>query len=190
MKMLVSGFIAGIAVATTASAPALSSVGSTTQLKPGQSVSINSGGRQATCQAVVVSGLNTFSCYVGTQDSRARFSTTINKMEVTVSKYNGPVQAVLAHVPHLTGTDAGGALELTCANVQGFHPKRCASAARRREHLVEHHAGRVKPMASPHVVEQEQRQKSENGKKRICHRDDANKRINRSRYRIPDQQQP
>jgi hypothetical protein len=102
MKMLVSGFIAGIAVATTASALALSAVGSTTQLKPGQSVSINSGGRQATCQAVVVSRVNTFSCYVGTQDYRARFSTTINKNEVTVSKYNGPVAKPYSRMFHIS----------------------------------------------------------------------------------------
>lgn len=91
MRMLVVGFVAGVAVASAASALAVSSVEKSAQLKPGQSVSINSGGRQATCQVVVVSGLDTFSCYVGMRDYRARFSTTINKKDVTVSKYNGPV---------------------------------------------------------------------------------------------------
>jgi hypothetical protein len=90
MKSLAVGFVAGAAVASAASALAFSSAGHGTHLAPGESAYIESGGRQTTCQAIVKGGVNTFSCFAGFDQYRARYSATINGKEVTVSKYLGP----------------------------------------------------------------------------------------------------
>lgn len=90
MKSVVVGLIGGAAVVTAASALAFSSAGQGTHLAPGESVYVESGGRQTTCQAIVKGGVNTFSCFVEFDQYRARYSVTINGKEVTVSKYLGP----------------------------------------------------------------------------------------------------
>jgi hypothetical protein len=91
MKKLAVGFVAGAAVATTASALAFST-GQSVQLKPGDSayiLGVTPVSEQTTCQVVTKHKTNLFSCFVGT-DYRGKYSVSINGSEVTVSRYLGP----------------------------------------------------------------------------------------------------
>ncbi len=87
---LAVGFIAGAVIATASSALAFSSGTHGVHLRPGERAYIESDGGQTTCQAIVKSGVNTFSCFAGFDQLRNRYSVTINGKEVTVSKYIGP----------------------------------------------------------------------------------------------------
>jgi hypothetical protein len=61
-------------------------------LSSGDRAYFGSGTDRATCEVVKTLGLDTFSCFVGT-DYRTKYAVTINGREVTISQYFGPTAA-------------------------------------------------------------------------------------------------
>jgi hypothetical protein len=89
MKGFVLGILVGAAIAVAASAAARPH-GKTVELVVGDTASIGSGLDATNCTVLARRGAPSFSCWVGDDEYRKRYSMTIDPAEVTATKYFGP----------------------------------------------------------------------------------------------------
>ena len=89
MKMLLLGFLVGVAVASGTAALAMST-GQSNSLQVGDRAYFDNGLNRTSCAVVSKQGSPTFSCYVSQVTFRKRLGVTINGQEVTVNQLVAP----------------------------------------------------------------------------------------------------